>query len=160
MVNTKSYNNKNKKEISYPNLPSALRPLPRADSLPVPVPRIVNLADEEIARQPSAKLCLTIKKMATNMPAQGSQGSPAHGQSVRVETGSQPFARQKGLGWRRKWSSDATHRKVSFGGSEPLVFILSFSVCWIGATGSNLRSEGLRCTTAKEHWKVSSCSTT
>lgn len=39
MVNTKGYNNKNKKEISYPNLPSALRPVPHDDSIPIPVPK-------------------------------------------------------------------------------------------------------------------------
>ena len=42
-VNIGGYNSKNKKEIFYPNLPSALRPVPHDDSIPTPVPK--NIAD-------------------------------------------------------------------------------------------------------------------
>ena len=38
MVNTKGFNNKNKKDLSYPNLLSALRPVPHGDNIPVPIP--------------------------------------------------------------------------------------------------------------------------
>jgi hypothetical protein len=32
------YNSKNRKEIFYPNLPSAIRPVPHGPGIPVPVP--------------------------------------------------------------------------------------------------------------------------
>jgi len=38
MVNISGYNKKNKSNIIYPNLPSAIRPIPHDPELPVPVP--------------------------------------------------------------------------------------------------------------------------
>ena len=45
MVNVTGYNNKNKKGITYPNLLSAIRPVPHGPDLPVPSPPY-NLSDE------------------------------------------------------------------------------------------------------------------
>jgi hypothetical protein len=45
MVNVTSYNKKNKKGIKYPNLLSAIRPVPHGPDLPVPSPP-VNLSGE------------------------------------------------------------------------------------------------------------------
>jgi hypothetical protein len=45
MVNVTRYNKKNKKEITYPNLLSAIRPVPHGPDLPVPSPPD-NLRDE------------------------------------------------------------------------------------------------------------------
>jgi len=38
-ANSAGHNKKNKNKTSYPNLPSALRPVPHDDSLPIPVPK-------------------------------------------------------------------------------------------------------------------------
>ncbi|ESO04112.1 hypothetical protein HELRODRAFT_173200 [Helobdella robusta] len=38
IVNTKGFYNKNKKDLLYPNLPSALRPVPHENDIPVPIP--------------------------------------------------------------------------------------------------------------------------
>jgi hypothetical protein len=45
MVNVTGYNKKNEKGIKYPNLLSAIRPVPHGFDLPVPSPP-VNLSDE------------------------------------------------------------------------------------------------------------------
>ena len=37
MVNTKSVGKKNRHKISYPNIPSAIQPVPHCENLPVPV---------------------------------------------------------------------------------------------------------------------------
>ena len=37
LTKTKDYNQKNRKKILYPNLPSAIRPVPRSAGLPVPI---------------------------------------------------------------------------------------------------------------------------
>jgi hypothetical protein len=39
MCTLKGFNTKNKKEITYPNLPSAIRPVPHGPDMPVPNPR-------------------------------------------------------------------------------------------------------------------------
>ena len=38
LTNVKGMNKKNKNKIQYPNIPSALRPVPHSDDLPIPVP--------------------------------------------------------------------------------------------------------------------------
>jgi hypothetical protein len=38
MCTLKGFNTKNKKEITYPNLPSAIRPVPHGPDIPVPNP--------------------------------------------------------------------------------------------------------------------------
>jgi hypothetical protein len=47
MTNVSGYSSKNKKSIEYPNLASALRPVPHDDSLPVPKPPESWTLDEE-----------------------------------------------------------------------------------------------------------------
>ena len=38
MVNIQGHNAKSKKDIQYPNIPSALRPITHSESFPIPVP--------------------------------------------------------------------------------------------------------------------------
>jgi len=47
MVNTSGFNSKNKKEISYPDIPSARRPIPHSEFLPVPLPKVLDRANSD-----------------------------------------------------------------------------------------------------------------
>ena len=38
MTNVKGINKKNKNKITYPDIPSAIRPVPHSDDLPIPIP--------------------------------------------------------------------------------------------------------------------------
>lgn len=38
MINITGYSKKNKRNIEYPNLPSAIRPVPHSEGIPIPVP--------------------------------------------------------------------------------------------------------------------------
>ena len=38
MTNVQGFSKKNKKKIEYPNLPSAMRPVPHSDEVPIPIP--------------------------------------------------------------------------------------------------------------------------
>ena len=40
MTSVKGFNGKNKKSITYPNLPSAIRPIAHSDDIPVPIPPV------------------------------------------------------------------------------------------------------------------------
>ena len=46
MTLVKGFNGKNKKSITYPNLPSAIRPIAHSDDIPVPTPP-VSLPDSD-----------------------------------------------------------------------------------------------------------------
>jgi hypothetical protein len=68
MCTLKGFNTKNKKEITYPNLPSAIRPVPHGPDIPVPKP---------------PKQLLTLEAESTATPSESSEdseyGTDTHG---------------------------------------------------------------------------------
>ena len=49
MTNVKGMNKKNKNMIKYPDIPSAIRPVPHSDDLPIPIPprQLAELSESE-----------------------------------------------------------------------------------------------------------------
>jgi len=49
MTNVKGMNKKNKNKIKYPDIPSAIRPVPHSDDLPIPIPplQLAELSESE-----------------------------------------------------------------------------------------------------------------
>jgi hypothetical protein len=57
MCTLKGFNTKNKKGITYPNLPSAIRPLPHGPDIPVPnPPKQLHTLEAELSATPNESL--------------------------------------------------------------------------------------------------------